>query len=198
MKGKLFIYPTDTVWGIGGDIFSKESYEKIASIKGHELNKPLSIIFRDYEMISNLINLPASISREWLEEFFTYESTIGLPKSWAKKELPKWICQDSEYITVRCMNSDELDPVFKSINGPLTSTSLNHTTKPPITNESKALEFYNKYASSESFCKQGSTICSGRSSTIVLIDIDRITVVREGQYIDEIREHFKLLPTPLL
>ena len=106
MTEKLFIYPTDTVWGIGGDIFSKDSYERIASIKGHEQKKPLSIVFRDYEMISDLINLPADISREWLEKFFSYESTIGLPKSWVKRELPKWICQDSNYITIRCLNSE--------------------------------------------------------------------------------------------
>ena len=198
MMGKLFIYPTDTVWGIGGDIFSKDSYERIASIKGHELKKPLSIVFKDYEMISELINLPIEISREWLEEFFTYESTIGFPKVWAKKKLPSWICQDSNYITVRCLNSEELDFAFKSIGGPLTSTSLNRTTKPPITTENEALDFHEKYASGESFCKQTSTICSGRSSTIVLIDTDRITIVREGKYINEIREHFKLLSTPLL
>ncbi len=193
MNAKLYVYPTDTVWGIGGDIFSEECYRKIAKIKGHDSKKPLSIVFKDYEMITSLINLPKEFSEKWLKEYFLLESTIGLPKSWAKVELPKWICQGSEFISIRCQNSSELSPIYKEVNGPITSTSLNITGQEPIVNFSDAKDFFNINMSDEYFCDDVETVCSGRSSTIVLYGISEIKIVREGKYIEEVKEHLKLL-----
>lgn len=195
MSSKLFVYPTDTVWGIGGDIFSEECYQKIALVKGHTSKKPLSIIFKNFEMITELIELPSTISRDWLADFFKLESTIGLPKSWSKKDLPHWICQDSEYISIRCMDLIELRPVFEEVGGPVTSTSLNLTGKAPIVRESDARDFFNNFMGSGFFSEKVSTECSGRSSTIVLFDGKEFNFLREGKYIDQIREHVKLLTT---
>ncbi|PIK16465.1 Sua5/YciO/YrdC/YwlC family protein [Halobacteriovorax sp. JY17] len=198
MKKKLFVYPTDTVWGIGGSIFSKECYDKIALIKGHANKKPLSIVFQSFEMINEYINLPKEFSREWLNKFFEFESTIGVPKQWAKVDLPVWICQDSDYLTIRCMDTDELRPIFREVGGPITSTSLNLTKRPPIISLSDADDFFHKFMSNEYFSGQTETKCSGRSSTIVLYSNSGVQIVREGKYIEEIREHFKLLSTTFL
>ena len=43
-QGKIFIYPTDTIYGIGCDATNKESVTKIKNIKLRDKNKPLSII----------------------------------------------------------------------------------------------------------------------------------------------------------
>ena len=43
-KGKVFVYPTDTVYGIGCNAEIKECVERIYSIKQRERDKPLSII----------------------------------------------------------------------------------------------------------------------------------------------------------
>ncbi|WP_372652941.1 L-threonylcarbamoyladenylate synthase [Halobacteriovorax sp.] len=193
MKSKLYVYPTDTVWGIGGDIFSEDCYRKIAKIKGHDSKKPLSIVFKDFKMITSLINLPNEFNEKWLNDFFALESTIGVPKSWAKIELPSWICQESDFISIRCQNSGELSPIFDEVNGPITSTSLNITGQDPIVNFLDAKEFFTTNMKEEYFCDNAKTVCSGRSSTIVLYDITEIKVVREGKYIEEIKEHLKLL-----
>lgn len=42
--GKIFIYPTDTIYGIGCNALNKKATEKIKEIKGRNRNKPLSII----------------------------------------------------------------------------------------------------------------------------------------------------------
>ncbi|WP_044557618.1 L-threonylcarbamoyladenylate synthase [Halobacteriovorax marinus] len=195
MTSKLFVYPTDTVWGIGGNIFSNECYEKISKIKGHALKKPLSIVFKNYEMIEDLIDLPKNITKQWLEKYFTLESTIGLPKVWAKRDLPKWICQESEYISIRCMDTPELAAIFEKVKGPVTSTSLNLTGEEPITEQEMAKEFFRKNLPGEEFVERISTNCSGRSSTIVLFDGKNCQFVREGKFINEVKEHFELLST---
>ncbi|MEM3405361.1 MAG: Sua5/YciO/YrdC/YwlC family protein [Candidatus Pacearchaeota archaeon] len=43
-SGAIFIYPTDTIYGIGCNALNKKSVEKIKRIKKRDKNKPLSII----------------------------------------------------------------------------------------------------------------------------------------------------------
>ncbi len=43
-QGKVFIYPTDTVYGIGCNALNKKAVDKIKAIKGRDKNKPLSLI----------------------------------------------------------------------------------------------------------------------------------------------------------
>lgn len=44
LQGKIFIYPTDTIYGIGCDALNKEVVEKIKQIKQRDKDKPLSVI----------------------------------------------------------------------------------------------------------------------------------------------------------
>ena len=43
-KGKIFIYPTDTIYGLGCDALNEKSVEKIKEIKKRDKDKPLSVI----------------------------------------------------------------------------------------------------------------------------------------------------------
>ena len=44
IEGKIFIYPTDTIYGIGCNALNKKSVNKIKKLKGRDKDKPLSII----------------------------------------------------------------------------------------------------------------------------------------------------------
>ena len=44
LAGKVFIYPTDTVYGLGCNALDKKAVEKIKELKGRDSKKPLSII----------------------------------------------------------------------------------------------------------------------------------------------------------
>ncbi|MBC8434992.1 threonylcarbamoyl-AMP synthase [archaeon] len=55
-QGKIFIYPTDTIYGIGCDATNVESVEKIKEMKGRDKDKPLSVIAPSVEWIGeNLV-----------------------------------------------------------------------------------------------------------------------------------------------
>ena len=42
-KGGLIVYPTDTIYGLGANIFSDKAVRKVYSIKGRDYSKPLSV-----------------------------------------------------------------------------------------------------------------------------------------------------------
>lgn len=195
MNDKLFIYPTDTVWGIGGNIFSKLCYEKIVKIKKRDASKPLSVLFPNINELMGFINFPNNMTKLWLSKFFELESTLGVPKEWAKTEIPLWICQDSDFLAVRCVPSEEIVKIFSLIKKPISSTSLNLVGEVPIVDNAEAEFFFNKYSSDEEFIPNSKSKCSGRSSTIVLLAKDGPIVVRKGLHVEDINEHLKLLST---
>ena len=51
-RGGLIGYPTDTIYGIGCDLFNKEAIESIYRLKKHDTKKPLSFICSDLTDIS--------------------------------------------------------------------------------------------------------------------------------------------------
>ena len=51
LDGKIFIYPTDTIYGIGCNALDKKSVKKIREIKKRDKNKPLSVIAPSLEWI---------------------------------------------------------------------------------------------------------------------------------------------------
>jgi L-threonylcarbamoyladenylate synthase len=50
-SGGIIVYPTDTVYGIGGDATSEEVVKKIHEIKGTSSDKPLSVMVGDFGTI---------------------------------------------------------------------------------------------------------------------------------------------------
>ena len=59
LEGKIFIYPTDTIYGIGCNAEDKNAVEKIKQIKERDRDKPLSVIAPGFKWIERncIVNL---------------------------------------------------------------------------------------------------------------------------------------------
>lgn len=58
--GEVFIYPTDTVYGLGCDVFNEEAVERIFKIKERAGNKPLSVAFHSVEQLLKFVKVDAA------------------------------------------------------------------------------------------------------------------------------------------
>ena len=56
-KKQTILYPTDTVWGIGGDATAPEVVEKIYKIKQRADHKALIVLVKDIEMLKEYVQL---------------------------------------------------------------------------------------------------------------------------------------------
>jgi L-threonylcarbamoyladenylate synthase len=119
-NGGIIIYPTDTVYGLGANIFNDKSMEKIYKIKNRDKNHPISACFSSIDAISVLIEknkLVSDILKKNLPGSFTFivhkKRGLGF----------KFLDKNNHKIGVRLPKSKiatELSKIF-----PITSTSAN-------------------------------------------------------------------------
>jgi len=75
-KGAIFLYPTDTIYGIGCDARHDECVMKVRKIKGRN-NMPFSVIAPDKEWIYKNCHVPEE-AKKWIEEKLPGPYTIVL------------------------------------------------------------------------------------------------------------------------
>jgi L-threonylcarbamoyladenylate synthase len=195
----VFIYPTDTVWGIGCSLNSSIGHARIVEIKKTSKNKPLSIMFASVKDIYNSFHFPEEMTLAWLEEFFKLEKTLGFPLKASKIKIPKWATGESDYVSVRSLETDVVKSIFQDIQAPFFSTSLNITGSAPIISTAEALTFQKNLAPDAHIIESNKKDdLSGSSSTIVFFqeNLD-FEIKREGRKIEDVKNHLmKLFAEP--
>jgi L-threonylcarbamoyladenylate synthase len=188
---QIYVYPTDTVWGLGCDLYSEEGFREIARIKKTTSTKPLSILFADVEQVMSSFICPEKLTKEWLTHFFLMESTLGIPKKWAKIQIPEWAVDNSEYVSIRCLNTKPIRSLYSIIGNPFFTTSLNVQGETPIIKKDDALKFCSQYCPSVIIMDDQSEKMSGRSSSMIFINIIHgkwdFEVKREGHKLKELQ-----------
>lgn len=199
IENRIFIYPTDTVWGIGSGIHQSENYQQICKIKKITPGRPFSLLFSSLDMICEYINIPGKFNLAWLQKFFQLETTICIPEQFIQnKMIPKWIYQGSDLVGIRCLELDFFVGLTDLVKGPILSTSLNLTNHNPITNLKDAIEFKNNHApDAEIWMSNGDPVIpSGHSSTVISLDLKgNISTIRKGIWYDSVAAHLGLLST---
>ena len=73
--GGVILYPTDTVYGLGANIFNNDAVERIYEIKKRDQSKPLSVLVQNtesLELIADLNRSSREIINKWLPGPFTF------------------------------------------------------------------------------------------------------------------------------
>ncbi len=79
-SGEIIAFPTDTVYGLGADIFNEKPVRQIFEVKRRRLNNPLSAHLSDIKDVEKLCkNIPESFY-QLAEKFLPGPLTIVLPK----------------------------------------------------------------------------------------------------------------------
>jgi tRNA threonylcarbamoyl adenosine modification protein (Sua5/YciO/YrdC/YwlC family) len=120
--GGLIIYPTDTVYGLGCDVFKQKSVEKIARIRGVELKKHnFSFICSD---LSHLSDFTKPIDRS------TYKlMRRALPGPFtfilnANTSIPKLFKNKKKTVGIRVPNHNIPRTIVEELGNPILTTSI--------------------------------------------------------------------------
>ena len=191
MNSDVYIYPTDTVWGLGCGIYSKKGRERIIQAKKIEKQRPFSILFDSFSLFNEYFSLPSFMSQSWMEEFFTMESSLALSIQLAKKDIPPPIYMDSPFIVVRCLPFSGIKEIIRQTKSPIITTSLNFSgDDTSILKRDEAWNFHKEHMPDFYFVEDTVTP-SGLSSSIVVFDGKKFSFLREGVMIEKIKLHCK-------
>ncbi len=122
IDGGIIIYPTDTIYGIGCDIFQHKAIDRICKIKNIDPQKAqLSFICRD---LSNLSDYTKSIDTALyriLKHYLPGPYTFILP---ASKQVPKILHSKKSTIGLRIPDNEICRHILDATEHPLLSASL--------------------------------------------------------------------------
>lgn len=117
--GGVVLYPTDTVYGLGANIFDSSAVKRVFEIKRRNLLKPISILISDVEAI-NLVAKVSVKQKEIINNYLPGPYTFILKKN---PIVPRVVTSGSSYVGVRVPDNDiarRLAGIF-----PITTTSAN-------------------------------------------------------------------------
>ena len=172
-KGGVIGYPTDTIYGVGCDLFNPEAIRKIHRLKKMGKNKPLSFICADLKDISRYAYV-SNAAYKIMKRLLPGAYTVILK---ATKLVPKVAMTKQNTVGIRIPDNRICLSLVKELGHPIISTSVSKTDE----------ELYNDPADiEERFGKQldlvidGGAIVAEHSSIIDLTD-DVPSVIREGK-----------------
>ena len=171
-NGNIVVYPTDTLYAFGVDIYNKDAVRKVFEVKNRPLDTPLSVAVSDLADIEK-IAFVSGIARDLVEHFLPGPLTIILNK---KSVLFDVITGGLDNVAVRIPDNDVALELLSGY-GPLTVTSANvHGEEVPDTISDIKMQFNS--ADVAVYLDYGKL--NGLPSTIVDMTAGKPKIVRDG------------------
>jgi tRNA threonylcarbamoyl adenosine modification protein (Sua5/YciO/YrdC/YwlC family) len=121
-RGGIIIYPTDTIYGLGCDIFQHKAIERICWIKKVDPKKAqLSFICSDLSHLSDYAKQISTSTYRLLKEYLPGPYTFILP---ASKMVPKILQSKKDTIGLRIPDNKIARAIIEELGRPILSASL--------------------------------------------------------------------------
>jgi L-threonylcarbamoyladenylate synthase len=126
-KGGIFLYPTDTVWGIGCDATNEEAVAKIYHLKQRAEEKSMIVLAADGNDIVQYTTQPDLSVFDYLDTVtkpttVIYDGATGLAEN---------VINTDGSIAIRLTSDDFCKQLIKRFRKPIVSTSANVSGYPP-------------------------------------------------------------------
>src|SRR3954468_24596322 len=121
-QGGVIIYPTDTIYGLGCDIFQHKAIERICLIKNIDPRKAqLSFVCHDLSDLSRYTKSISTPLYRTLKNYLPGPYTFILP---ASKEVPKILHNKKKTIGLRIPENVIANTIVEQLGRPILSASL--------------------------------------------------------------------------
>ena len=177
--GKLVIFPTETVYGIGANALDEDAVDSIFIAKGRANDNPLIVHISDFSMLEKLVEEPTKLEQKLMDAFMPGPFTLILKK---KDIIPDNVSANLDTVGIRMPANKIAHDLIKTTNLPIAAPSANISSRPSGTKvEDIKEEFQNKV----DIIIDGGETSVGLESTVVKV-IDGIpTILRPGKITPE-------------
>jgi L-threonylcarbamoyladenylate synthase len=130
-QGRLVVYPTDTLLGLGARALDRRAVERLTEVKDRPAGMPISFALSSVEEIETYARL-APFARAFVRRELPGAVTALLPVApEARRRLPRALLGDGDTVGVRVPDHPVARELARRV-GPITCTSANRHGRPPV------------------------------------------------------------------
>ncbi len=174
VAGEVVAIPTETVYGLAGNLFNPSAVEKIYTLKNRPRNNPLIVHVKDLEAALPLITEFPKPLQQLAEKYWPGPLTVLLKKS---KLVPDSITAGSDFVAIRVPAHPLTKQLLEQIPFPLVAPSANPFTRISPT---KAEHVEQYFGDSIPCILDGGSCSVGLESTIIGMNNNTPLLYREG------------------
>ncbi len=173
LTGSVFIYPTDTIYGFGGNPFNETAIKKISEIKGKINWRRYIFLISDLEILKSYADITSERYLDFLLSIWPNPVSVILKLNNKYQELLK-----SETGAFRIPNHRFCLKLINELKMPLVSTSVNRTGNEPMNDPSQIIQEFASEVDAIFYSDQKSFF---EASTLIDLSKDEPVLVREGR-----------------
>ncbi len=167
-------YPTETVYGIGSNVFATAAVERIYKLKNRDQSKALIVIAADTIQIGDLVSDIPEAAEKLMENFWPGPLTLVFKSS---VTLQSSAFRRSQTIAIRIPDCSICLSLLKTCGFPIISTSANHSGEAPATTARQVAEIFGDQLD---LIVDGGETPSSTPSTVVDVTRTPVRILREG------------------
>lgn len=182
-RGGIVVFPTETVYGLGANVFDETAIAKIFKAKQRPNDNPLIAHIGEIEQIKQLVSEITPTAQKFIEAFFPAPLTLVLPKS---DKIPLIATANLDTIGVRMPQNKLALEFLKACETPLVAPSANLSGRPSPTDWRAVYEDLNGRIDC---ILQGESTEIGLESTVVDCTSEIPVILRSGAIgLEELRK----------
>ena len=173
-SGGVVVFPTDTLYGLGADVFSLAALQRIFSIKGRRTDLALPVLVAGLDQVEAVAQPMSAQAQRLAERFWPGPLTLVMRRS---PDLPGLVTGGADTVAVRMPGHPVPLELARRLGRPITGTSANRSGQPDLLDLS-ALE--NQLGNLVDHIIQTGPVPAGTASTIVNVTGDTPQLLRGG------------------
>ena len=178
-QGKLLLFPTETVYGIGANALNEEAVKKIYIAKGRASDNPLIAHISHIEMLEQLVEKVGKVEKTLIENFWPGPLTIIFKK---KKIVPDIITGGLDTVAIRMPSNQIARKLIEYSNCPIAAPSANISGKPSGTLVEDIIE---ELDGKVEYIIDSGKVDIGIESTVIRVQDGVVHILRPGKITPE-------------
>ncbi len=178
-NGKLVVFPTETVYGIGANGLDETAVKKIYEAKGRSSDNPLILHISNTNMLSEITKNISCVEKKLINAFFPGPFTLILERT---PIVPNVVTSNLDTVAVRMPSNEIARKIIEHAKVPIAAPSANISGKPSGT---EVCDIIDELGDKVDYIVDGGKCDIGIESTVVRVVDDIPTILRPGKITKE-------------
>lgn len=174
-EGKLVLFPTETVYGIGANALDEKAVKNIFIAKGRQQDNPLIVHVSGLEMLKMIVKEIGEIEKVLIDKFWPGPLTIIFEK---KDVIPTIVTAGLQTVAVRMPKDKIARKLIEYAKIPIAAPSANISGKPSGT---KIEDIIDELDGKVEYIIDSGIVDIGIESTVVKVINEKVHILRPGK-----------------